>query len=60
MLRPSEEKGIRTMGRSCIRRAPVLEGGNRRDAAPGGSAGRAQADQPPSGKTGAQFLGNGS
>ena len=28
--------------------------------APGGTAGRAQADQPPSGKTGAQFLGNGS
>jgi excisionase family DNA binding protein len=28
--------------------------------APGGSAGRAQADQPPASKTGAQFLGNGS
>ena len=28
--------------------------------APGGTAGRAQADQPPAGKTGAQFLGNGS
>lgn len=28
--------------------------------APGGTAGRAQADQPPAGNTGAQFLGNGS
>ena len=34
--------------------------GTRSTRAPGGSAGRAQADQPPFGKTGAQFLGNGS
>jgi excisionase family DNA binding protein len=34
--------------------------GARSARAPGGIAGRAQADQPPAGKTGAQFLGNGS
>ena len=34
--------------------------GARSTCAPGGTAGRAQADQPPAGKTGAQFLGNGS
>jgi len=34
--------------------------GARSTRAPGGTAGRAQADQPPAGKTGAQFLGNGS
>ena len=34
--------------------------GARSTRAPGGIAGRAQADQPPAGKTGAQFLGNGS
>ena len=34
--------------------------GTRSTRAPGGTAGRAQADQPPAGKTGAQFLGNGS
>ena len=34
--------------------------GTRSTRAPGGSAGRAQADQPPPSKTGAQFLGNGS
>ncbi|MEK6641658.1 MAG: helix-turn-helix domain-containing protein [Nitrospirota bacterium] len=34
--------------------------GTRSASAPGGIAGRAQADQPPAGKTGAQFLGNGS
>ena len=34
--------------------------GSRSASAPGGIAGRAQAYQPPAGKTGAQFLGNGS
>ena len=34
--------------------------GARSTLAPAGTAGRAQADQPPTGKTGAQFLGNGS
>jgi excisionase family DNA binding protein len=34
--------------------------GARSTRAPGGTAGRAQADQPPAGKTGAQFLGTGS
>ena len=34
--------------------------GARSTRAPGGSAGRAQADQPPAGKTGAHFLGTGS
>ena len=34
--------------------------GTRSSCAPGGTAGRAQADQPPPSKTGAQFLGNGS
>ena len=33
--------------------------GTRSTRAPGGSAGRAQDDRPPTGKTGAQFLGNG-
>ena len=34
--------------------------GARSTRAPGGTAGRAQADQPPASKTGAQFLGKGS
>ena len=42
-----------------MRRNAEARFGARSTHAPGGSAGRAQADQPPSGKTGAQFLGNG-
>jgi excisionase family DNA binding protein len=43
-----------------MQRSAAARFGGRSTRAPGGSAGRAQADQPPPGKTGAQFLGNGS
>ena len=43
-----------------MRRNAEARFGARSTRAPGGSAGRAQTDQPPAGKTGAQFLGNGS
>ena len=45
---------------TCMQRNAAARFGTRSTRAPGGSAGRAQADQPPAGKTGAQFLGNGS
>ena len=45
---------------TCLLRNAEARFGARSTRAPGGSAGRAQADQPPTGKTGAQFLGNGS
>lgn len=45
---------------TCMQRNAKARFGTRSSCAPGGTAGRAQADQPPSGKTGAQFLGNGS
>jgi len=45
---------------TCMRRNAEHRFGIRSTRALGGSAGRAQADPPPSGKTGAQFLGNGS
>ena len=45
---------------TCMRRNGAIRFGTRSTSAPGGSAGRAPADQPPAGKTGAQFLGNGS
>ena len=44
----------------CMQRSAEVRFGGCSTRAPGGSAGRAQADQPPAGKTGAQFLGNGS
>jgi excisionase family DNA binding protein len=43
-----------------MRRNAEARFGARSTRAPGGIAGRAQADQPPPGKTGAQFLGTGS
>ena len=43
-----------------MRRNAEARFGARSTRAPGGIAGRAPADQPPAGKTGAQFLGNGS
>ncbi len=46
--------------RTCMERNAAIRFGARSASAPGGSAGRAQADQPPASKTGAQFLGNGS
>jgi excisionase family DNA binding protein len=45
---------------TCLQRNAEARFRSRSASAPGGTAGRAQADQPPSGKTGAQFLGNGS
>ena len=45
---------------TCMRRNGATRFGTRSTRAPGGSAGRAPADQPPAGKTGAQFLGSGS
>ncbi len=44
---------------TCMRRNAEARFGTRSSCAPGGTAGRAQADQPPPSKTGAQFLGNG-
>lgn len=41
--------------RTCMERNAEVKYGTRSTRAPGGTAGRAQADQPPSGKTGAQF-----
>ena len=48
-------RGPHQYGAECV-------GGFRRGSsnAPGGTAGRAQPNQPPASKTGAQFLGNGS
>jgi excisionase family DNA binding protein len=45
---------------TCMQRNAKARFGKRSSCAPGGAAGRAQADQPPPSKTGAQFLGNGS
>lgn len=45
---------------TCMQRNAEARFGTGSSSAPGGTAGRAQDDQPPSGKTGAQFLGNGS
>ena len=45
---------------TCMQRNAKARFGTRSSCAPGGTAGRAQADQPPAGKTAAQFLGNGS
>ena len=45
---------------TCMQRNAAIRFGARSACAPGGTAGRAQADQPPPSKTGAQFLGNGS
>lgn len=45
---------------TCMQRNAKARFGTRSASAPGGSAGRAQADQPPASKTGAQFLGKGS
>jgi excisionase family DNA binding protein len=45
---------------TCMQRNAKARFGTRSSCAPGGIAGRAQADQPPASKTGAQFLGNGS
>ena len=45
---------------TCMQRNAEARFGTGSSSAPGGTAGRAQADQPPAGKTGAQFLGNGS
>ena len=42
--------------RTCMERNAEVKYGTRSTRAPGGTAGRAQAEQPPSGKTGAQFL----
>ena len=44
----------------CMQRNAEARFGTGSSSAPGGNAGRAQADPPPTGKTGAQFLGNGS
>ncbi|MEO7862653.1 MAG: helix-turn-helix domain-containing protein [Nitrospirales bacterium] len=41
--------------RTCMERNAEVKYGTRSTRAPGGTAGRAQAEQPPSGKTGAQF-----
>jgi len=40
---------------TCMRRNAEAKFGTRSSNAPGGTAGRAQDEQPPSGKTGAQF-----
>ena len=45
---------------TCMQRNAKARFGTRSSCAPGGTAGRAQAVQPPASKTGAQFLGNGS
>jgi excisionase family DNA binding protein len=45
---------------TCMQRNAEARFGARSTRALAGTAGRAQADQPPAGKTGAQFLGNGS
>jgi excisionase family DNA binding protein len=45
---------------TCMQRNAKARFGTRSSCAPGGTAGRAQADQPPASKTGAQFLGIGS
>jgi excisionase family DNA binding protein len=45
---------------TCMQRNAKARFGTRSSCAPGGTAGRAQTDQPPPGKTGAQFLGKGS
>ena len=45
---------------TCMQQNAAARFGTGSSSAPGGTAGRAQADQPPAGKTGAQFLGNGS
>jgi excisionase family DNA binding protein len=45
---------------TCMRRNAEAKFVARSACAPGSTAGRAQADPPPSGKTWAQFLGNGS
>ena len=45
---------------TCMQRNAKARFGTRSSCAPGGIAGLAQADQPPAGKTGAQFLGTGS
>jgi len=45
---------------TCLQRNAKARFGARSTRAPGGTAGRAQADQPPASKTGAQFLGKGS
>ena len=45
---------------TCLQRNAKARFGSRSTSAPGGTAGRAPVEQPPSGKTGAQFLGNGS
>ena len=45
---------------TCMQRNAEAKFGTRSPCAPGGTAGRAQGELPPSGKTGAQFLGNGS
>ena len=42
---------------TCMRRNAEARFGTRSASAPGGTAGRAQDDPPPSGKTGAQFPG---
>jgi excisionase family DNA binding protein len=46
--------------RYCMQRNAEGRFGTRSSSAPGGTAGGALDEQPPSGKTGAQFLGNGS
>jgi len=45
---------------TCIQRNAKARFGRGLAGAPDGTAGRAQADQPPASKTGAQFLGTGS
>jgi excisionase family DNA binding protein len=45
---------------TCMQQNAVARFGTRSSSAPGGTAGRVLDDQPPPGKTGAQFLGNGS
>ena len=45
---------------ACMQRNAKARFGACSASAPGDSAGRAQTDPPPAGKTGAQFLGNGS
>ena len=45
---------------TCMQQNAAARFGARSASARGGTAGRALGDQPPSGKTGAQFLGNGS
>jgi len=42
--------------RTCMQRNAAIRFGARSASAPGGTAGRAQGNQPPPGKTGAQFL----